>query len=217
MDDLRRLLSHVWPLEGTRIEGRHGPLYLTWENGRRVVNGERSNQSYGSLHRVWQLCFTDAAVAAHPPGRALILGFGGGSAATILRRELGLPCPITGVDADPAMLTLARDVFHVDALGGITLIEQDALAFVRACTERYDLVVVDLFRELDLAPGVEDRDFIAGLRACTAPGGLLCFNTVVHDDASRLRSRTVADHLSACFGEVAEHRYERLNRVFMAR
>lgn len=217
MDGLRRFLSHFWPIPAQRIDGPRGPLHVVWENGRPVVNSARANQSYGSLHRVWQLCFADMGIAERRPERVLLLGFGAGSAATILRRELDLPCPITGVDNDPRMLALARGTFQVDALGGLDLIEQDAHAFVATHDRSYPLVVVDLFHELDLAAGIETEAFIAGLRRCTAPGGLLCFNTVVHDAPSRSRSQLVGANLARAFATVDEHRYERLNRVFTAR
>lgn len=93
----------------------------------------------------------------------------------------------------------------------------DALSFVREHEGTYDLVLVDLCHELDLAPGVDEEPFIAGLRKCTAPEGLLCFNTVVYDTKSRARSQRVSERLRLHFDHVEEHLYQGINRVLTAK
>ena len=76
-----RLLSSLAPVRLERAQGLHGPLELTLENGRSVVNSANANQSFGSLHRVWQRCFADIDLTRHRPERILLLGYGAGSVA----------------------------------------------------------------------------------------------------------------------------------------
>jgi len=196
--------------------GKYGPLQLTWESGHLVVNSGHANQSYGNLHAVWQECLRELKVERDPPGSILILGFGAGSAASIIRKEIGLKAPITGVEGDPEMLRIAKEYFHVDRLKDLQLIHSDALEFVGRNTQRYDLVLVDLCHELDLAPGVDDEPFLSGLRGCVSEEGSLCFNTIVHNAASGLRSLRVSEGLGQVFGTVTEHRYLGINRVLVA-
>ena len=181
-----------------------------------MVNSGNANQSYGSLHEVWQECLADQKVATRMPGDVLILGFGAGSVASILRKELHMQAPIIGVDGDPEMLRLAKSIFHVDRFSGLDLVASDAMAFVQGHTQEHDLVLVDLCHELDLAPGVDGEPFISGLRRCTAPGGLLCFNTIVHDEKSSIRSQRVSDLLRLQFTRVEEHFHQEINRVLTA-
>ena len=216
-DLLLRLMSYAWPVRVWRGEGRYGPLELTWEYGHLVVNSQRANQAYGSVRRVWRACFRDADVVGNPPESALIIGFGAGCVARILRNELRLSCPIIGLDGDVTMLELARRSFHVDRLGDLKLIEMDAFAFMRDQHSQYDLVIVDLFTELDFAEGVESPAFIRALRRSTGPHGTLCINTVVHDAHTGERSARCCHELRLCFDHVEEHRYEGQNRVFIAR
>jgi spermidine synthase len=211
------LLSYAWPVPVWKGPGKYGPLQLTWESGHLVVNSGHANQSYGNLHAVWQSCFRDLRLQRDPPRNVLILGFGAGSAAGILRRELAISAPVTGVDGDPEMLRLAHEYFKVGQLRDVALVCQDALEFVSRCTDSYDLVLVDLCHELDLAPGVDEGPFITGLRRCTAPGGRLCFNTIVHDEESRVRSQRVSGLLGQVFHAVEEHMYLGINRVLTAR
>ena len=212
-----QLLSWLWPQRLASVEGRSGDLELRWENGRLVVNSAQGNQSFGSLHRVWQRVLERVLVPGQPPANVLLLGLGGGSAPTILRKERGLRMPITAVEWDPAMVALARQHFGLDALGDITVVEGDATIQVHALTGRFDLVLVDLFDDLDLARGVETMGFLHGLRDRCADGGVVCFNTVAYDEASDARCQRVHDGMQRVFHTVEEVRLEEMNRVFVAR
>lgn len=216
MSIVKCLMSYVWPVPVWEGPGKYGPLRLAWEGGHLVVNSGNANQSYGSLHAVWQECLTEQKLAELQLKSILILGFGAGSAAGILRKEMGIQAPILGVDGDPEMLRLATTVYRVGKLSDLALEESDALVFVQVHQRPYDLVLVDLCHELDLAPGVDEASFISGLRKLTAPGGLLCFNTIVHDEPSRLRSQRVSGLLRLYFNRTGEHFYQGINRVLTA-
>lgn len=209
-------MSYAWPVTVEELPGKYGPLRLVYESGHLVVNSGHANQSFGNLHAIWQQCLNDQPIHARSPGSVLILGFGAGSSAHILRREMGLKAPILGVDGDPAMLRLARTRFKADRLENLQLLEADAHAFLAAHDKQYDLVLVDLCHELDLAPGVDEAPFIEGLRRCTTHGGLVCFNTVVHDAQSHARSQRVSELLRLHFQLVEEHLYQGINRVLTA-
>lgn len=213
MSFLKSLLSYAWPITEWEGQGKYGPLKVVWEQGHLVVNSNDANQSYGNLHAIWQQCLDDQKVSARAPRRILLLGFGAGSSAHVLRRELGVKAPIIGVDGDAEMLRLARTYFNVEILAGLELVESDALEFAHGHRQQHDLVLVDLCHELDLAPGVDEDPFIASLKRCLAPGGLLCFNTIVHDGESRRRSQRVSDLLRHHFGHCQEHLYQGINRV----
>lgn len=216
MSIVKCLMSYVWPVPVWEGQGKYGPLRLAWEGGHLVVNSGNANQSYGSLHAVWQECLQEIKLADRQLKNVLILGFGAGSSAGILRKEMGISAPILGVDGDPEMLRLATTIYKVEKMSDLELVESDALAFVQANKAQYDLVLVDLCHELDLAPGVDEEPFVSGLRMCTAPGGLLCFNTIVHDEHSRIRSQRVSDLLRLHFNGMEEHFYQGINRVLTA-
>ncbi len=216
MSLLKSLLSYAWPVTEWRGNGQYGPLTVVWEQGHLVVNSARANQGYGNLHAVWQQCLHDLGVRQRPIQRILLLGFGAGNSARILRREFGLQAPITGVDGDGEILRIAREHFHINRLKDVQLVLSDALVFARTHPLAYDLVLVDLFHELDLAPHVDEAPFITDLHRCTTPGGLLCFNTIGHDADSARRSQRTGLLLRQHFSVVHEHVYQGINRVFSA-
>lgn len=214
---LLRALSHIWPVRVWSGEGAHGGLELCWENGRLVINSARANQSGGSLYRVWQEVLHRARAEQALEGPVLMLGFGGGSAATILRKELHITAPITGVDDDPRMLHLARTHFGMATWPALTLVQQDAFAFLAGAPDAsFHTVLVDLFHDLDLAPGVGSEDFFKHLRRVLVPGGRAFINTVEHSGEAAQRSSLLATRSRHYFRQVVESTHEGSNRVFMA-
>lgn len=212
-----RLLSWVWPVRVATTQGLHGPLEVRWEYGRKVLNSLNGNQSFGSLHRVMQELFRHLDLHNTPPDNVLLLGLGAGSVVHILRRELGLSAPITALEIDPSMVELARSHFTLDAHEHVNVVLGDAIIQVQAMRERFALVVVDLFDDLDLAQGVDTGGFVHALRDRCADGGIVCFNTVAYDETSNARCLRVHDRLVRVFNKVEEFRTEEINRVFIAR
>jgi len=214
---LWKWLSRIRPVRITQAEGRYGPLEVRWERGQKVLNSQHANQSFGSLHGVLQGAFAHMDLRGAPPNSVLLLGLGAGSAIHILRNELDIQCPITVVEIDPAMVELARSEFGLDSYPEIEVLIGDAIIQVQAMHKRYDLVVVDLFADLDLAQGVDTAGFAHGLRERCADGGVVCFNTVSYDRASEVRCSRIKDRIGRVFSSVEEFRTEELNRVFIAR
>lgn len=213
---LARFLSHFIPINAHTAEGKFGPLVVRWENGRKVLNSAHGNQSFGSLHRVWQQTLREVFKIQRPK-TVLMLGYGAGSAAFILRNEMNSEAAITAIELDPCMIDLAADHFGAEAIEHFTMINGDAVVQIHAMKERFDLVLVDLFEDLDLARGVDTSGFVHGLRDRCEDGGVVCFNTVAYDGISDGRSQKIADHLGRIFNQVEEFRYEGVNRVFVAR
>lgn len=213
----RRYLSYLWPMNEDLADGRHGPLTVRWEAGRKVLNSLQGNQSFGALHRVWRQVFDHLRIVGDPPETLLLLGLGGGSVPVILRDELSMNVPITAIELDPAMVVVARKHFDLDKHTDLRIMLGDATIQVHVMRERFDLILVDLFDDLDLARGVDARTFIHGLRDRCAEGGTVCINTVAYDDASDARCQSVHDHALRIFNTVVELRLEGMNRVFIAK
>lgn len=192
-------------------------MEVCWERGRKVLNSAHGNQSYGALHEVWAGALRRSGVASSAIRNVLLLGLGGGSAVQILRNDLGVDAPISAVEYDPVMIELAHVHFEMDRWPDLNIIEGDALIQVHALPDRYDLVIVDLFMDLDLARGVDHVSFVHGLRDRCSDGGMVLFNTVSHDEQSEARCERVKGHLERVFHRVEEYRTQEVNRVFIAR
>jgi spermidine synthase len=113
------------------------------------------------------------------PRRVLVLGLGGGTVVRLLTlRFPGQPVEVVGVDDDPAVLELARKAFGLD-LSGLRVVQEDAAVALRALAladDRFDLVIVDLFRCGSVPDLVCSRRFLSDLRRVLTPDGLLAAN-----------------------------------------
>ncbi|MCB9169270.1 MAG: methyltransferase domain-containing protein [Flavobacteriales bacterium] len=218
MVQLRRLISYLWPVREQRTMGAYQPLTLTWERGRLVVNTDRANQSFGNLHRLWRAVFGHLRSHLDLPSRVLVLGFGAGSVASILHHELGATCLIVGVEGDPAMLDLARRGLGKWDDERVKLIEADAFAWANSTRcEPFDLIVVDLFIDLDVPSAASSSSFHADLARLLAPGGRVLFNTIAHDPESTDRSGRIEAEMRLWTDDLEVFPYFDLNRVFIGR
>lgn len=214
---VRRALSWLWPVTETRVEGLFGPIEVRWEMGRLVANSAHGNQSFGSLHRVWQRTFEHVDLRSDPPANVLLLGLGAGSVPHILHHEWGLKPRIVAVELDPAMEDLARKYFGLEGIPGLEVIIGDATVQIHAIAERFDLILVDLFNDLDLARGVDTSGFAQALRSRCTGEGIVCFNTVAYHPESEARCTRVRENLDNAFSRVDELPLEGVNRMFIAR
>lgn len=167
-------------------------------NGRYQINAGSVNYSYGPLHDAFRRYFNLDPPESGVEKPVLVLGFGGGSVATILRIERELPNPITGVELDEMMLKAGREHFGIDKLTDLKLITGDASEYVRQCHDKFSLIVTDIYVD-DLIPVVfEQKEFLTEARRCLLPGGKLVFNKLVSDSGKESELKV----LEALFGEL---------------
>jgi spermidine synthase len=147
----------------------------------RLLNSANTNYSYGGLHRVFQKAFKKIDISSRKISEVLILGFGAGSVATILRVELDLACKITGVEKDGTVLKLAKKYFDIDSFDHIQLHEEDAARYMRKEENEFDLIVVDVYADFEVPASCQTDGFISDLERCLAPGGMVVFNKLVYN------------------------------------
>lgn len=131
-----------------------------------------------------------ALVPVRRPRRALILGLGGGTLVQLLRQRWP-DVDIAGVDDDANVLRLAESDFGLNG-ASLRIEHLDAAEYVAACRERFDLVVVDLYRGEVAAPFVQNRKFIRRVRSLTTPGGTVVWNLHRDRRSNLLRRRCAA-------------------------
>ncbi len=146
-------------------------------DGKKILNSKNANQSYDSLHRVFQQIFKKINLVNKPPSKVLLLGLGGGSVPCILFEELHFNCKITAVEHDPMMIKLAVEEFNIKRFEKLTVIECDAFDYVVNCDQKFDLIIVDLFVDHEVPAifcGEEFNDALIRL----LDQGLLLFNFI---------------------------------------
>ena len=175
---MKRSLSYLWPLTKNYDSHFSGRLEVTWINGRKVLDSANANYSYGALQEVM-----DRGLAQTRADRAapvLILGLGGGSVIPLLRKKYNYYGKITAVEIDAAIIEIAINEFGIEAHQPLELVCADAEIYVSSTPEKFGLIIIDLFLDLEVPGQFFSEDFWKNLAGLLQPGGKIIFNAGVN-------------------------------------
>jgi len=165
----------------------NGTLEVWRINGRKVLNSENANYSFDSLHRIFQKSFRKSKIQHQNIDKALILGFGVGSVATILQDEMNLNCEITGIEYDPVINEIGAKYFKTERFKNTNIIQIDALKFVENCQDKFHLIAIDLFNDLEVPEQFMKVSFLRKVLQLLDSNGELFFNCIAHNKVSTER------------------------------
>ncbi len=145
-------------------------------------------------HRIATLAALKAAGA-----KALLIGMGGGSIATELKK-MGFQLDI--VEIDPRMFRIAKEYFAFDP-DGVREFVDDGRHFVRSVSNTYDLVVIDVLNGEVQPNHMFTKESCRELKNILSPDGLILINFQgylygKYGRAARSLIRTLADSGFVC-------------------
>jgi spermidine synthase len=130
------------------------------------------------------------------PCALLLLGLGGGSLAKYCHRHLP-KARIVVVESNRDVLAF-RDEFAVPPDDErFRVVEGDARAFVGACRDRYDAVLMDAFDRRGLASGLDGAEFYEDVRSRLYANGVLVANVA----GLRLERRSHIETMQRAWGD----------------
>jgi spermidine synthase len=158
----------------------------------------------------WDMFLTAPPLLGRPAPRVAILGNAAGTTA----RAFGVYYPgtrIDGVEIDPAVSAAGRRYFGLADNPRLTVVTADARPFLRTGRGRYDLILIDAYRQPYVPFYLATREFFHLVRQRLRPGGIVALNvsTVPGDD--RL-AQAVAGTLAAEFPQVVTWQALRFNQ-----
>jgi len=106
------------------------------------------------------------------PGRALLVGLGGGALARLLTID---GWRVDAVEIDPAVTAAARDFFHLRPHFALVH-HADGRQFLRTSRDTFDLIVLDAFGSGSVPFHLVTAEAFAEARARLRPGGVLALN-----------------------------------------
>ncbi|HMI69107.1 MAG TPA: fused MFS/spermidine synthase, partial [Solirubrobacteraceae bacterium] len=150
------------------------------------------------------------ATSAQPPRSVAILGNAAGTTA----RAYGHYFPRTwvdGVEIDPALTDVGRRLFDMRA-PRLRVHTADARPFLRRSSARWDVIVVDAYRQPYIPFYLATREFFELARDRLAPGGLVIVN-VGHPEGARELERVLGRTMAAAFPRVLRYPIEDTNTL----
>jgi spermidine synthase len=109
------------------------------------------------------------------PNDVAILGLAGGTAARQYTVAYGTRVNITGVEIDPAIVDVAHRYFHLDE-PNVHPVVADARYWLDTQASRYDVVVMDAYRQPYIPFHLTTREFFSEVRDHLRPGGVAVVN-----------------------------------------
>jgi spermidine synthase len=119
--------------------------------------------------------FRPAQVTEVQPKEVAILGLAGGTAARQYTAAYGASVQITGVEIDPAILDVAHRYFHLDE-PNVHPVVADARYWLDTQAGKYDVVVMDAYRQPYIPFHLTTREFFTEVRDHLRPGGVAVVN-----------------------------------------
>lgn len=205
---MSKILSYLYPITKKVHSNISGTLEITWYNGKKHLNTKNANYSYGSLQRI--LKFGLEKIDLKNVNSILLLGLGAGSVVETLRQDFGYLKSIVAVDIDPIIIDLAKTEFQLQESENLTIICDDALNFMASNAQQFDVIIIDLFVDIDVPKSFLELNFWQDVIKASATNGSLIFNASVEKTKNNALN-TVIDFLKTQFytAEV----YEKVNQT----
>ncbi len=132
------------------------------------------SQSGGLVVDIWKKAVREIRNLKLEINNCLILGLGCGNAAMIVSQKWP-GTKITGVEIDPVVIEVGKKYFEMDKISNLIVIIGDALK-LRSVSEKWDLVLVDLYLGQDFPKEAESGEFIKGVKKILNKDGVVIFN-----------------------------------------
>ena len=176
---MKQLLSYIYPVTKT-IESKYsGKLEITWYNGKKHLNSENANYSYGSLQRILKYGLEKTELGN--VNSILVLGMGGGSVIKTLRTDFNYNNTIEAVELDPVIIDIAKSEFGIIEDQHLKIHCADAFTFVKTNTTTFDLIIVDLYIDLSVPDKFLSTEFWDNVLNSKSSKGTLLFNASVKE------------------------------------
>ena len=188
---LKRLLSYFYPIKiYSQKSSLSQSLEVTWANGDLVIDSLNTNYSYGSLQRILKLGLKNIGFAKiKKMDHILILGVAGGSVVKTLVDDIEFKGKITGVEIDSEIVEIANQFFKLNEIPQLEIIIDDAFEFVLKTTEKYDLIVIDIFQDIKMPNFLFESYFIDRICFLLKSKGVVLFNTMLLNQAENIRNQ----------------------------
>ncbi len=177
----KKLFSFIIPLNISKQKSTLSQtLEVTWTNGKLVLDSQNANYSYGSLQRILRKGLkTIGFERIKILNNILVLGVAGGSVIKTLVDEINFKGKITGVEIDKAVIEIANEYFHLDKIQNLEIIIDDAFEFVLKTSNKYDLIIIDIFEDTKMPDFLFGTLFIDRICHLLNPKAFILFNTMI--------------------------------------
>ncbi|EKD44624.1 MAG: hypothetical protein ACD_71C00071G0001 [uncultured bacterium (gcode 4)] len=173
----KKIISYLYPFITRQTSLYNGTLRVVLMNGKKMLNTDHANYSFGSLHRIMR--FALKKITLKTDESILLLGLGGGSVIDIVRNDFRITNRLVAVDIDPVIIEIAQKEFKLDSYINTEIICADAYRYVAEEQKKYGLIIIDLFIDNKVPEKFYDDVFWGNISRILSPSGQIIFNTMI--------------------------------------
>ncbi|PCI97795.1 MAG: hypothetical protein COB15_07230 [Flavobacteriales bacterium] len=214
MNTFQKYLSHFYRIVVEKTTSEYNSeLIVAIQEGRYVLNTRNSNYSFASLHRVFQKALNKIEI--NNSKSILLLGCGAGSIPTIIYKELGLNPQIDAVEIDEKVIALGNKYFGLNQYPNLNVVIDDAINFIEKTDNKYDIILVDLFKGINVPEEFLKQYFFESLKSLLKNNGEVLLNYVAYNYETKQQVLTIEKALESTFPQsLKTYQLERINRIF---
>ena len=212
---LKYFLSFIFDVKIETTESILNPfLQVVIRNGRLLLNTYNANYSYGSLQDAFRFVFKKIKIKDKNIKDILVLGFGCGSIAALFNGYKNVE--ITGVEADEKVLALYEKYFIEEITSELILVEAFAEDYVTTITKTYDLIIVDVFIDIEIPSSIKESSFYKPLQNRLNKNGILIFNFIVLYEKEQIEFEKIEDYFKLNYRRVETIEFMKFNKILVA-
>ncbi len=201
MSFFKKYLSYLNVINEKKYESAYnGTLEINWVNGKKILDTENTNYSYGNLGKVLHKALKQTKSDFKSKNtEILVLGLGGGDVVKQLRDDFKSEAKITAIEIDPIMIEIAMNEFDVLPNQKLEIVKEDAETFLKYNKKTFDLIIVDLFHDITIPLFVFKQSFIQAVFNALPLNGSVIFNTFILEDEHEIRNNLFVRSLETKF------------------
>lgn len=205
----KKILSYIYPFVVRQTSIHNGILRVILVDGKKILNTDHANYSFGSLHRI--MWFALGKIELKSSEDILLLGLGAGSVIDIIRNDLHLMNKLVAVDLDPMIIEIARKEFGLDAYKNVEIVCMDAYHYSQEDQSQYGLIVIDLFIDNRVPEQFYDEVFWGNISRILSSSGQIIFNTMIKDNSRELFDGLIKNMEERSFSVSIHDKVDRTN------
>jgi len=177
----QKIASYILPVKIWKGRSTDNPMLgLFLYMGQWQLATDDAIYSDGSRYRPLVMAFRKIKNELPAIKNILVLGSGLGSAVSIAHK-MGYHPFFTLVEKDSKVITLAQQLLNDEDRKNVAMINDDAQNFMQKHSERYDLIIIDIFSGRKVPAFVSTKNFIEKCRSCLNRNGIFIINYMLND------------------------------------
>lgn len=170
-------LSHLIKIPVERVEGKNeNYLYVDLVKGRFQLSTDRAVYSFDDKYINFVAAFKAIQTQKLQQKNILVLGGGLGSVVYILEKDHGIKAHFTLVEYDLNVIKLFNKYTKPRLRSDIKIVEADAEYFIHNNDMTYDMIIIDLFIDMEIPKKFRSPEFLELCKNNTTKNGTLLMN-----------------------------------------